>query len=86
MSRNVRQCRGVLPDSHRAFALALALALALASAKRCLPPIHGREHIPLPEQHAAAGRAVTADLAGHQPSINRPYIDAAQLSDLRFRQ
>jgi hypothetical protein len=45
-----------------------------------------REHIPLPEQHAAAGRALTADLAGHQPSINRPYIDAAQLSDLASRQ
>jgi hypothetical protein len=45
-----------------------------------------REYVALPEQHAAARRAVTGDLAGHQPSINCPYIDATQMSDLAFRQ
>jgi hypothetical protein len=45
-----------------------------------------REYVALPKQHAAAGRAVTGDLAGHQPSINCSYIYAAQMSDLAFRQ
>jgi hypothetical protein len=45
-----------------------------------------REYVALPEQHAAARRAVTGDLAGHQPSINCPYIHATQMSDLAFRQ
>jgi hypothetical protein len=40
----------------------------------------------LAKQHAAAGRALTADLASRQPSIDRPYIDAAQPSHLAFRQ
>jgi hypothetical protein len=44
------------------------------------------QHIVPAEQHAAAGRAVAVDLAGGQPSIDCPYIDAAQPGDLPFRQ
>jgi len=65
----------------------VAHATGSASAtKRCLPWSDDHEHVTLPEQHPAAGRAVTADLAGQQPSINCSYIDAAQPSDLTFRQ
>jgi hypothetical protein len=44
------------------------------------------EYVALEEQHAPAGRAVTGDLAGHQPSLNCAHMHAAQVSDLAFRQ
>jgi hypothetical protein len=52
----------------------------------CVHSSNDREYVALPEQHAAAGRALTGKLAGHQPSINCPHIHAAQMSDLPFRQ
>jgi hypothetical protein len=52
----------------------------------CLPSRDDREYVALPEQDTAAGRAVTRKLAGRQPSINCPYIHAAQVSDFPFRQ
>jgi hypothetical protein len=45
-----------------------------------------REHIVFAKQHAAAGRAMAADLASRQPSIDGPHIDAAQPSNLTFGQ
>jgi hypothetical protein len=48
--------------------------------------IHGREHVVLAEQYAAAGRALTAELARCQPSIDCPHIHAAQPGNLTFRQ
>jgi hypothetical protein len=63
-----------------------AAGSAIAPPRPRLSLSHDREHVTFPEQHAAAGRPVTADLAGHQPSINGPYSDAAQLSDLPFGQ
>jgi hypothetical protein len=48
--------------------------------------IDGREHVPRPEQDAAARRALTADLACRQPSIDGSHIDATQLSDFAFCQ
>jgi hypothetical protein len=42
------------------------------------------EHVARPEPYAATGRELTAHRAGHPPSIDCPYIDAAPLSDLPF--
>jgi hypothetical protein len=44
------------------------------------------QHIVPAEQYAATGRAMAADLACRQPSIDCPYIDATKPSDLSFRQ
>src|ERR1700730_9250232 len=63
-----------------------AAGLAFAPTRRCLRWSDDREDVARPEQHAAAGRALTADLAGHQPSIDGPHIDAAHQSDLLLRQ
>jgi|SRR6266850_1958582 len=59
---------------------------AIAATRRSLRSIDGGEHLVLPEQRATAGRAVTVNLAGRQPSIDCAYIHAAQLSDLTLRQ
>src|SRR5882724_4033362 len=80
--------RGVFPRNiQRCPAMSChAAGSAIAPQRRSLPLSHDREHVTFAEQHAAAGRPVTADLTGHQPSINCPYSDSAQLSDLAFRQ
>jgi hypothetical protein len=79
-ARGVSKCqamsRNVVEDAGSAF----------AATERCLRGTDDRKDVARPEQHAAARRALTADLAGHQPSIDCPYIDAAHLSDLLFRQ
>jgi hypothetical protein len=64
----------------------LLVGSAIAPARGRLCSSDEREHVLLPEQHAAAGCALAADLAGHQPSIYCPYLDAADVSDLPFRQ
>src|SRR5258706_2515316 len=63
-----------------------AAGSALALTKQCVRSSDDREHVLRPEQHAAARRALTTDLAGRPPSIDCSYIDTAQLSDLSFRQ
>jgi hypothetical protein len=59
---------------------------ALSPRKRSCRGSDDHEHVTLPEQHAPARGAVTADLAGREPSINGSNIDAAQPSDFHFRQ
>jgi hypothetical protein len=58
----------------------------MTPSRRDLRLSDGREHLVFPEQHTAAGRAVAADFTGHPPSIDCAYTDAAQRSNLPFRQ
>jgi hypothetical protein len=54
--------------------------------RRCLPLSDEGEDVALAEQDPTAGRALTGDLPGREPSINRAHMHAAQVSDLAFRQ
>jgi hypothetical protein len=74
MSKDVRQC-----PQRRAGSV-------IAPEWRRLRSTDYREHIALAEQRAAAGRALTSNLAGHQPSIDCAHINTAQPGDLPFRQ